>query len=141
MRLVRSGRQRLGCDEALFARVVKGVFQQRRKMMRNPLRTLLAQLDGSGPARDHSAFLARPELTRRPEQLSVDEFVVKVLGEYDGKKFRNIQDGDLELNSEEEKAAVSEKKEQYKVTKSFNKDGESFQTVMEKILINKLNNL
>ena len=55
--------------------MVKGVFQQRRKMMRNPLRTLLAQLDGSGPARDHSAFLARPELTRRPEQLSVDEFV------------------------------------------------------------------
>lgn len=75
VRLERSGRQRLGCDEALFARVVKGVFQQRRKMMRNPLRTLLAQLDGSGPARDHSAFLARPELTRRPEQLSVDEFV------------------------------------------------------------------
>ena len=75
VRLERSGRQRLGCDEALFARVVKGVFQQRRKMMRNPLRTLLAQLDGSGSARDHSAFLARPELTRRPEQLSVDEFV------------------------------------------------------------------
>lgn len=47
---------------------------------------------------------------------SVDEFVVKVLGEYDGKKFRNIQDGDLELNSEEEKAAVSEKKSS---TKSF----------------------
>ncbi len=53
---------------------------------------------------------------------SVDEFVVKVLGEYDGKKFRNIQDGDLELNSEEEKAAVSEKKEQYKELSDYIKE-------------------
>lgn len=75
VRLDRNGRQELGCDEALFARVVKGVFQQRRKMLRNPLRALLAQLDGPGPARGHDAFLARPDLTRRPEQLSVDEFV------------------------------------------------------------------
>lgn len=75
MRLDRNGRRELGCDEALFARVVKGVFQQRRKMLRNPLRALLAQHDGPGPARGHDAFLARPDLTRRPEQLSVDEFV------------------------------------------------------------------
>ncbi len=38
-------------------------------------------------------------------------------------------------------AKEEKKKEQYKVTKTFNKDGESFQTVMEKLLINKLNNL
>lgn len=75
VRLDRNGRRELGCDEALFARVVKGVFQQRRKMLRNPLRALLTQLDGPGPARGHDAFLARPDLTRRPEQLSVDEFV------------------------------------------------------------------
>ena len=37
---------------------------------------------------------------------------------------------------EKNKSKEEKKKEQYKVTKSFNKDGESFQ-----ILINKLNNL
>ena len=42
---------------------------------------------------------------------------------------------------EKNKSKEEKKKEQYKDTKSFNKDGESFQTVMEKILINKLNNL
>ena len=39
------------------------------------------------------------------------------------------------------KEKEEKKKEQSKVTKTFNKEGESFQTVMEKILINKLNNL
>jgi len=33
------------------------------------------------------------------------------------------------------------KKEEYKVIKEFDKNGESFQKVMEKILINKLNNM
>lgn len=42
---------------------------------------------------------------------------------------------------ESTKEKEEKKKEQYKVTKTFNKEGESFQTVMEKILINKLNNL
>ena len=55
VRLDRNGRRELGCDEALFARVVKGVFQQRRKMMRNPLRTLLAQQCISCPPRTDAA--------------------------------------------------------------------------------------
>lgn len=42
---------------------------------------------------------------------------------------------------EKSKNKEEKKKEEYKVTKTFSKDGESFQTVMEKILINKLNNL
>ncbi len=45
---------------------------------------------------------------------SVDEFVAKILNEYDGKKFKNIADDDLELSSEEEKKVLEEKKEQFK---------------------------
>lgn len=44
----------------------------------------------------------------------------------------------------EEKAKIdknAQKKNEYKVIKKFNKDGESFQKVMEKILMNKLNNM
>ena len=38
IRLTRNGVERLGCDEVLFARVVKAVFNQRRKTIRNSLR-------------------------------------------------------------------------------------------------------
>ena len=77
VRLTRNATTRLGCDERLFRRVVKTTFNQRRKMMRGPLRPFLAQLDAEAgrPAADHTAFLAQPLLTRRPEQLSVAEFV------------------------------------------------------------------
>ncbi len=77
VRLTRNATARLGCDERLFRRVVKTTFNQRRKMMRGPLRPFLAQLDAETgrPAADHTAFLAQPLLTRRPEQLSVAEFV------------------------------------------------------------------
>jgi 16S rRNA (adenine1518-N6/adenine1519-N6)-dimethyltransferase len=64
IRLVRNDVRKLECDEALFFRVVKACFNQRRKTLRNSVR---------------AAF----ELTRddyhefglRPEQLSVDQFV------------------------------------------------------------------
>ncbi len=75
IRLERNSRTHLGCDEGMFRRVVKHVFQQRRKMMRGPLRSLLAQLDAGKPGCDHAAFLARPLLQQRPEQLSVEQFV------------------------------------------------------------------
>jgi 16S rRNA (adenine1518-N6/adenine1519-N6)-dimethyltransferase len=56
--------------------VVKTAFNQRRKMMRGSLKPLFAQLDAEcGRTADHSEFLAQPLLTRRPEQLSVAEFV------------------------------------------------------------------
>lgn len=54
----------LGCDENLFVRVVKQAFNQRRKTLRNSLRSML-----------------RPEIiedeifNKRPEQLSVQEFI------------------------------------------------------------------
>ena len=60
--------EHLGCDEQLFRRVVKATFNQRRKMLRVSLRQLL-------PA-DSSLFALHPTfLTRRPEELTIAEFV------------------------------------------------------------------
>lgn len=77
IRMVRNEVEALGCNERLFKRVVKTVFNQRRKMMRGSIKPLFAQLDGECrlSAPDHSAFLADPMLTLRPEQLSVQQFV------------------------------------------------------------------
>lgn len=66
----------LGCDEKLFRRVVKGTFIHRRKMLRVTLKQILNELDmKTGKSIDHTAFLQTPDFTRRPEQLSVDEFI------------------------------------------------------------------
>ena len=40
IRMTRNGVQELGCDERLFKRLVKAVFNQRRKMLRVSLRQL-----------------------------------------------------------------------------------------------------
>ena len=66
IRMTRNRRQDLGCDEALFKQVVKTAFNQRRKQMRNSLQTLA----GKG-----NPILEDPIFTKRPEQLSVEEFV------------------------------------------------------------------
>lgn len=74
--LRRNDKKEAGCDERLFRRVVKTAFNQRRKMMRGSLRPLFAQLDNeAGRTKSHADFLAQPLLTKRPEQLSVDDFV------------------------------------------------------------------
>lgn len=80
IRLTRNGVDRLPCDERLFRRVVKTTFNQRRKTLRNNIRPLLAQLDadlrGQGlQPRDHTGWLARPLFQKRPEQLSVQDFM------------------------------------------------------------------
>ncbi len=76
VRLTRNGATDCGCDERLLRRVVKTAFNQRRKMLRGSLKPLLSQLDSEhGTAKDHTDFLAREEMTRRPEQLGVDEFI------------------------------------------------------------------
>ncbi len=62
--LKRNSVSALGCDETLFIKVVKCCFNQRRKMIRNPIKALVKQQAG-----EH--YL----LTMRPEQLSVDQFV------------------------------------------------------------------
>lgn len=76
VRFMRNDVGDLGCDERLFRRLVKTVFNQRRKMMRGSIKPLIAQLDNERARKtDHAGFLAEAELTRRPEQLSVQEFV------------------------------------------------------------------
>ena len=62
--LTRNDTLALKCNENLFFRVVKTTFNQRRKTIRNSLKTILLNL------RDDFELLGK-----RPEQLSVDEFV------------------------------------------------------------------
>ncbi len=62
IRLRRNATAALDCDEKLFFRVVKTAFNQRRKTLRNALKPI-------GEFPDH------PLLTKRAEQLSVNEFV------------------------------------------------------------------
>lgn len=66
IRLIRNDVTDLGCDAALFRRVVKTTFGMRRKTLRNSV--------GSMVGKD-SPILADPIMTKRPEQLSVSEFV------------------------------------------------------------------
>ncbi|MBQ0063788.1 MAG: 16S rRNA (adenine(1518)-N(6)/adenine(1519)-N(6))-dimethyltransferase RsmA [Prevotella sp.] len=66
IRMTRNNTSTLGCDEALFRRVVKTVFGQRRKMLRVSLRQLVDDVSTLGNT---------PLLTHRPEQLSISEFV------------------------------------------------------------------
>jgi 16S rRNA (adenine1518-N6/adenine1519-N6)-dimethyltransferase len=66
--MTRNSVQHLGCDEQLFRRVVKTVFNQRRKMLRVSLRQLLS-------ADALSALSAHEFMSKRPEQLSVQQFV------------------------------------------------------------------
>ncbi len=76
VRLTRNAINDAGCDEHLLRRVVKTTFNQRRKMMRGSLKPLFAQLNSeTGQHSDHTAFLSQQLLTRRPEQLSVQDFV------------------------------------------------------------------
>ena len=70
IRMTRNEVTDLGCDEKLFRRVVKTSFNQRRKMLRVSLRQLF---NGDQTASPH--FFEDPMMTRRPEQLSIQEFV------------------------------------------------------------------
>jgi 16S rRNA (adenine1518-N6/adenine1519-N6)-dimethyltransferase len=71
IRMTRNAVTDLGCDEQLFRRVVKTVFNQRRKMLRVSLRQLLPK-DG---AADAGQLFQHAFMTRRPEQLSIADFV------------------------------------------------------------------
>ena len=63
IRLTRNRIETLPCDEALFFRVVKTAFNQRRKMLGNSLKSLLPI---------HHA--PNTMLSKRPEQLTIQEF-------------------------------------------------------------------
>ena len=70
IRMTRNKRRRLECDEELFKTVVKTAFNQRRKQMRNSLKGLVNPTP-EGEENERLEFF----LTRRPEQLSVEEFI------------------------------------------------------------------
>ena len=70
IRMTRNEVTDLGCDEQLFRRVVKTVFNQRRKMLRVSLRQIFSS---DRPA--SASFYTDEMMTRRPEQLSIPEFV------------------------------------------------------------------
>ena len=65
IRLVRNQTTKLDCDEQLFVKVVKASFGQRRKMLRNSLKSVFGDFGGA----EHRFF------TQRAEQLSVADFV------------------------------------------------------------------
>ena len=64
--MVRNDRKELGCDEKLFKTVVKTSFNQRRKTLRNSMKPLLGK---------DCPDYALPVFDKRPEQLSVEQFV------------------------------------------------------------------
>ena len=66
IRMVRNKVTDLGCNERLFKTVVKTAFGQRRKMLRGSLKGMFPK--------DHPA-LKDSFFTKRPEQLSVAEFI------------------------------------------------------------------
>ena len=81
IRMTRNDVTNLGCDEQLFRRIVKTVFNQRRKMLRVSLRQLLSadaiatlqqSLNALSPV---EKGLGEGLFTLRPEQLSIPQFV------------------------------------------------------------------
>ncbi|MFR7875988.1 MAG: ribosomal RNA small subunit methyltransferase A [Butyricimonas paravirosa] len=63
IRLIRNKREKLDCDEKLFFNIVKSGFNQRRKTLRNSLKSII------------SPDFASETLSLRPEQLSVEDFI------------------------------------------------------------------
>lgn len=63
IRMTRNNRKELPCNKDHFTRVVKAAFNQRRKMLRNSLAGLIPHI------------AEHPLATKRPEQVSVDEFI------------------------------------------------------------------
>ena len=64
IKITRNNTIELDCDEKLFFKVVKAIFNQRRKMARNSLKSLLGD-----KKIDHVL------LTKRPEELSIENFI------------------------------------------------------------------
>ena len=66
IRMTRNEVQDLGCDEKLFKQIVKTTFNQRRKMLRNSIKPILGV---------ESPLLQEELFTKRPEQLSIQQFI------------------------------------------------------------------
>ena len=66
IRLKRNNTKKLDCDEKFFKVIVKTAFNQRRKMMRNSLQLIVGK---------ENPIIKNDIFTKRPEQLSVSDFV------------------------------------------------------------------
>ncbi len=66
VRMKRNKRKELECDESLFKKIVKGTFNQRRKKLRNSIQQIVGK---------NSTLLSDPILDKRPEQLSIEDFI------------------------------------------------------------------
>ena len=66
VRMRRNNREKLECDEALLTRIVKATFNQRRKKLRNSIQNIVGK---------ESPILSDAILDKRPEQLSIEEFI------------------------------------------------------------------
>ena len=66
--MTRNNVSKLNCDEKLFKRLVKTVFNQRRKMLRVSLRQMFQ-------AKPREGFYEQEVMTKRPEQLTIPQFV------------------------------------------------------------------
>lgn len=66
IRMTRNQTTDLGCNETLFKQVVKTTFNQRRKTLRNSIKPIIGK---------ESPLLALEIMNKRPEQLSVQEFI------------------------------------------------------------------
>ena len=91
IRMTRNGVNDLGCDWAMFRRVVKTAFNQRRKMLRGSLKPLFPRDTAD------KSFFENDIMTKRPEQLTIQQFV----------ELTNMVDAELkriDLNSKSEEA-------------------------------------
>ncbi|GHU64694.1 ribosomal RNA small subunit methyltransferase A [Bacteroidia bacterium] len=66
IRMTRNQRTQLECDESRFKTIVKTAFNQRRKTLRNSLKSLIEK---------NKEITNLPVFDKRPEQLSVEEFI------------------------------------------------------------------
>jgi hypothetical protein len=82
IRMTRNKVTDLGCDEKLFKRLVKTVFNQRRKMLRVSLKQMFP---GVTPRED---FYTTDIMTKRPEQLTIQQFVE--LTNYVGEELKRL---------------------------------------------------
>ena len=83
IRMTRNKVTDLGCDEKLFKRLVKTVFNQRRKMLRVSLKQMFP---GVTPRED---FYTTDIMTKRPEQLTIQQFVE--LTNYVGEELKRLE--------------------------------------------------
>lgn len=89
IRITRNQRTDLGCNETLFKTVIKTSFNQRRKTLRNSMKPLLGK--------EYPDYHL-PIFDKRPEQLSVEQFIELTL--ITGKHLKRMEENNNFVNKE-----------------------------------------